>query len=383
LGGKTTDQRITVLRVGFGLLLAALTGRLYYLQIIQHQHLTQLAARQQQRTLDIQPARGRIFDRQGRPLALNRECASFFAVPSEVRDPIRTARLLSPLLGLSAKSLEHRLRLQKDFVWLKRKVADNAATAIRELHLSGIHPLTETRRVYPEGRLACHVLGFVGVDNQGLDGVELQFEHAIRGTTGWMRIARDARGHIVETASQMVKQPEPGQDVVLTLDKVIQHIAERELAKTVEKYKAKAGSIVVLDPENGEILALANLPDFDPNVFTRFSAEARRNRAVRDIYEPGSTFKVVTAAAALEENVCSENTVFDCENGKGVFSGRTVRDHIPYGRLSFRDVIGFSSNIGTVKVGSVWARSGWSVMPGLSDTDSRPGSSFRVKRRDC
>lgn len=351
MGGKAIDQRIAVLTFGFGLLLTALTCRLYYLQIIQHQRLLQLASRQQERTIDIQPARGRIYDRQGRLLAFNRQCSSFFAVPSEIEDAARTAKRLSPLVGLSPRMLEKKLRQRGSFVWIKRKASEANAAAIIRLALPGIHRLAETQRVYPEGRLACHILGFVGLDNQGLDGIELQYDQAIRGTTGWMRVARDARGHIVETASQVIKAPEAGQDVVLTLDSVIQHIAERELAKTVEKYRAKAGSVVVLDPASGEILALANLPNFDPNAFARFSSEARRNRAIRDVYEPGSTFKLVTAAAGLQEGVVAENSVIDCEQGSGKFAGRTVRDHIPYGRISFRDVFAFSSNIGTVKVG--------------------------------
>lgn len=351
MGGKTTDQRILVLAAGFGILMAALTGRLFFLQIIEHPRLSQLATRQQERTIELQTPRGRIFDRAGRPLAMNLECQSFFAVPDEVVDPARTARALAPLTSWPAAALEKRLRKNKDFVWIRRKTGEPAAAAIRKLGLPGIHHLTETRRVYPEGRLACHVLGFVGLDNQGLDGIELQYEGAIRGTPGWMRIARDARGRVVESASRLVREPEPGQDVYLTLDSVIQHVAERELARAVEKYRARAGSIVVLDPANGEVLALANAPDFDPNAFGRFTAEARRNRAVRDLYEPGSTFKLVTAAAALETGTASESTPVDCEMGKCRFAGRIVKDHIPRGRISFADVFGYSSNIGTVKVG--------------------------------
>ncbi len=345
------DRRARLVLAGFIVVMAALTARLFFLQIIQHQKLSQLAQRQQERTIEVQPARGTIYDRFGRPLAFNRECYSYFAVPSEIRNHAQAARVLAPYVGISAKVLEQRFRLSREFVWLKRKTTDAQAAVFEKLALPGVHRLSESRRVYPEGKLACHVLGFVGVDNQGLDGIELQFERAIRGTVGWMRIARDAQGRAVMTSTKTLKAPEAGQDVYLTIDKVVQHIAERELAKVIDKYKATAGSVVVMVPQTGEVLALANWPEFDPNRYWDYSSESRRNRAVRDIYEPGSTFKIFTAGAALEENVCTENDIFDCEEGCAVFNGRVVRDHIPYGRISFRDVIGFSSNIGTVKVG--------------------------------
>jgi cell division protein FtsI/penicillin-binding protein 2 len=345
------DRRARILLAGFGVMVAALTMRLFFLQIIQHQKLSQMALRQQERTIEVQPARGNIYDRFGRPLAFNRECFSYFAVPAEIGNLSRTAKLLAPWVGIPAGVLEQKLRTSRDFVWLKRKVGDATAAAIEKLALPGVHHLSENRRVYPEGSLACHVLGFVGVDNQGLDGVELQFERTVRGAAGWMRIARDAQGRTVLTSTKTLKAPEPGQDVYLTIDKVVQHIAERELARVVEKYKAQAGSVLVMDPQTGEILALANWPEFDPNRYWEYSLEARRNRAVRDLYEPGSTFKVFTAAAALEENVASENDIFDCEQGCAVFNGRIVRDHIPHGRIPFHEVISFSSNIGTVKIG--------------------------------
>jgi cell division protein FtsI (penicillin-binding protein 3) len=351
LGDKGMDRRAHLVLAGFALALAALTARLFYLQIIQHDRLAQMAQRQQERTVEVQPARGNILDRCGRPLAFNRECFSYFAVPSEIQNPGQTARLLAPWVGVSARTLEQKFKTAREFVWLRRKVSDAAAAGLEALALPGVHRLTESRRVYPEGTLACHVLGFVGVDNQGLDGVELQFERLIHGTTGWMRIARDAQGRAVLTSTKTLKAPEAGQDVALTIDKVVQHMAERELAAAVQKYQAASGSVLVMDPRSGEILALANWPQFDPNRFWEFSGEARRNRAVRDLYEPGSTFKLFTAAAALEEGVFSENDMFDCEQGSAVFGSRVVRDHIPHGLLSLRDVISLSSNIGAVKIG--------------------------------
>lgn len=345
------DRRILLVIAGFGLLLTLLTLRLFYLQIVQHQHLSQLALRQQERTIEVQPARGRIFDRQGRPLALNRQSASFYAVPREIQAPDVTARKLAARLGVPARRLARRFKSRKAFVWVKRKVSDKAAQAVRDLKLPGVHELKETTRVYPEGKLACHLLGFVGLDNQGLAGIELQLDRAIRGQSGWIRITRDAQGRKIPASTRVHKRSHPGQDVYLTIDKMIQHIAEKELARCLADTGAQAGSVVVMDPRTGEILALANQPDFDPNHFNRYPPAARRNRAVTDIYEPGSTFKIVVAAAALEEGVFQETDIIDCEQGRGVFDGLVVRDHHPRGRLSIKDIVVYSSNVGAVKIG--------------------------------
>jgi len=348
---EAIDKRIKVFTVGFGVLLAIITWRLFYIQIIQHRQLSQRALRQQERTIKIQPQRGKIFDRRGRPLALNRQAASFYAVPSEIKNPSQAARRLYQATGVSAVRLQERFKSRRAFVWIKRKVSDAGAKKIRAMKLTGVHELFEPTRVYPEGRLACHVLGFVGLDNQGLSGVELQFDRAICGQSGLLRIARDAKGQRLPASTRVFKRPEPGQDIYLTIDKVVQHIAERELARGMKKSRALAGSIVVMNPNTGEILALANLPDFDPNHYNRFPVANQRNRVINDIYEPGSTFKLITAAAALEEGVFREEDIIHCENGRGVFDGRVVRDHEPKGRLSFRDVIILSSNVGAVKIG--------------------------------
>lgn len=345
------NRRFVMLAACIGAVFVGLTVRLFQLQIIQHERLSQLAFRQQERTIEVQPARGRIFDRLGRPLALNREVRSFYAVPSEIRNPRETAARLAGVLGLSASRLEQRLRSRKAFVWIKRKAADGAAGQVLAMKLPGVHALKETERVYPEGRLACHVLGFVGLDNQGLAGLELKLDREIRGQSGWVRVARDARGQALPATARIHKDSHPGLDVYLTLDKVLQHIAERELAQGLERSGAKGGTALIMDPRSGEILALANLPDFDPNSFNRFPAGVRRNRAVSDMYEPGSTFKLVTLAAALEERVVKESDLIDCEQGQASFSGLVVRDHEPRGLLSVREVLTYSSNIGVVKIG--------------------------------
>ncbi len=345
------DRRMPLLLAGMVLLFVTLTLRLFYIQIIQHQHLTTLALKQQERTIQIQPARGNIYDRNGQPLALNRQVTSFFAVPSAVTQPAQTARVLSSLLGMSSRRLLRRFKSRKAFVWIKRKVSDDVAARVKKLKLAGIKSLKETKRVYPEGSLASHVLGFVGLDNQGLAGIELAYDRMIRGGEGWIRINRDAKGRQVPASARVYKAPEPGKDIYLTIDKVVQHIAEEALDQGMEKCQAKHGSVVVVKPSTGEILAMANKPDFDPNHFNQYSLAARRNRAITDVYEPGSTFKIITAAAALEEGVLSENAIIDCGEGKGVFHGTVIRDHEPHGKLTFRDVIVYSSNVGAVKIG--------------------------------
>ncbi len=345
------DRRMPLLLTGMVVLFVVLTFRLFFIQIIQHQHLTTLALKQQERTVQIQPARGNIYDRHGQPLALNRHVTSFFAVPAEVSRPVQTARQLGALLGISPQRLSRRFKSKKAFVWIKRKVSDDVAARVEKLNCPGIKSLQETKRVYPEGSLASHVLGFVGLDNQGLAGIELTYDRMIRGEQGWVRINRDAKGRQVPASARIYKAPEPGKDIYLTIDKVVQHIAEEALAQGMEKCQAQHGSVVVINPTTGEILAMANKPDFDPNRFNQFSAAARRNRAITDVYEPGSTFKIVTASAALEEGVLRENSIIDCGEGKGVFHGTIIRDHEPHGKLTFRDVIVFSSNVGAVKIG--------------------------------
>lgn len=284
-------------------------------------------------------------------MALNRQSSSFYAVPGEIKNPKAVATKLSRTLGVSQGRLERRFRSRKAFVWIKRKVGDQVAKQVDGLGIAGVHELKETTRVYPEGKLACHILGFVGMDNQGLGGVELKFDSAIRGQSGWIRINRDAKGRRLPTATRVHKQSQSGQDVYLTIDKVIQHIAERELGRAMTESRAKAGSVVIMNSKTGEVLAMANKPDFDPNYFNRVKADHRRNRAITDVYEPGSTMKIVAASAALEEGVYLDADIIDCENGRAKFYGMTVRDHEPRGRLTFRDVIVYSSNIGAVKIG--------------------------------
>lgn len=345
------DRRLPIIVVMLVTCVIVLTARLFYLQIVQHQQLTGLALKQQERTIEIQPTRGGIFDRHGRPLALNRQVTSFYAVPNELNLRQAPAKKLAKLLGVSEKRLRKRFKSNKAFVWIKRKVSDQVAKQVEALNLGGIRSLNETMRVYPEGSLASHVLGFVGLDNQGLAGIELAFDRLIKGEHGWIRINRDARGRRVPTSTKVHKASDPGKDVYLTIDKVVQHVAEQALAKGLKKHQAKHGTVIVMDPKTGEILALANKPDFDPNHFSSYPALARKNRAVVDVYEPGSTFKIVTGSAALEEGILNETVIIDCEQGEGRFNGTVIRDHEPRGKLDFRDVLVYSSNIGAVKIG--------------------------------
>ncbi len=269
--------------------------------------------------------------------------------PVRRQDPDGTARQLARVLEVDAAPLAARLRKKSDFVWLARKLDPPVAQAVRALDLAGIHFLPESKRYYPMRELAAQVLGYVGTDNRGLAGLELVYDEQIAGRPGKRTLLRDARRGTVVAPGLAFSDPEPGGDLYLTLDATIQHIVERELAKAVEERRAKSGSMVLLDPATGAVLAMATYPSFDPNHFGHFPPARWRNRAIIDAYEPGSTFKVVTAAAALEAGLVKPTDVFDCEMGSITLLGIRIRDHKPFGRLTFAEVLAKSSNVGVIK----------------------------------
>jgi cell division protein FtsI/penicillin-binding protein 2 len=324
----------------FGLLwVAAIAARLWYLQVYRYDHYAGKARRQQTTVVELDPPRGTIYDAHGRELA----------DPADIRDPQATAAALAPLVHLDEKVLARRLERSGDFVWVARKLDPPDAEAIRRLDLPGIHFLPESKRYYPMRELAAQVLGYVGTDNQGLAGLELVHNREIAGRPGRRTLLRDARRGTVIAPGLAAADPEPGRDLYLTLDATIQHIVERELALAVQKNRAKTGSIVLLDPATGAVLAMATYPSFDPNRYGEYSPAEWRNRAIMDAYEPGSTFKMITAAAAIGAGTVRPDEVFDCEMGGITLYGIRIRDHKPYGRLTFADVIAKSSNVGVIK----------------------------------
>jgi len=327
--------------------MAAIFGRVAYLQLFRHSEYLSRAAKQQRRKIDIAPKRGVIYDRNMRPLAMSIPVQSAFAIPSEVKDVEMAARLLSGVLGISAEEIRQELESENTFVWIKRKLSPDKVEAIQSLNLKGIYLQEENQRYYPKREMAAHVLGFVNVDEKGLGGIEEKYDDLIRSKAEKVVVMTDGRQRWYDGGEA---QRDHGANVVLTLDERIQYIAERELAAAIEKTHAPAGSVIVQDPNSGAILALANWPKFNPNAATNSPDEARMNRAISAIYEPGSTFKLITLAAAFDQSLIRADEVFDCENGSVTVAGHLIHDHKRYGMLTVADILANSSDVGAIKI---------------------------------
>ncbi|MFZ0962388.1 MAG: penicillin-binding protein [Terriglobia bacterium] len=322
-------------------------ARLYYFQVIQYVELVARARSQQEHTIEVAPERGEIYDRQMNPLAMSLGVDSVYAVRSELTEPRKVASLLAPVLGVDAGELRDRFQTAHSFCWVKRRVTPREAARVRELNLKGVYFQRETKRFYPKGELAAQAIGYVGLDDKGLGGVEYALDGEIKGHPGRMQIDSDAHRRTFHSTGEGV----PGKSVVLTLDEKIQYIAEKALAEEVATTRAAGGVAIVQNPNTGEILALANEPTFNPNDIGASSDAARLDRAVGWIYEPGSTFKSVTLSAALEENLTNPQEVINCQNGGIVLAGHTIHDHKPFGDLTVTEVIANSSDVGTIKLG--------------------------------
>ncbi len=343
-----SKTRIVFLGVVAFLWLGLLFGRLVELQVIRHADFSRRAQRQQQRTLEVTPQRGVLYDRNGRELAVSIGVDSVFAVPADVTDPTLAARLLAPVLGQEATALEDRLRSDRSFVWLKRKLDAPEAERVRSLNLEGVYFQREYKRFYPKRELAAHVLGFVGIDENGLAGIEYALDDVIRGQPQRLLLTADGRRRTVMRHNQV---PSEGASVVLTLDENLQYLAEQELAAAVAETRARSGTILVQETRSGEVLALANYPTFNPNEATALPPARHVNPAISLAYEPGSTFKVVTVAGALEEGLTHPTEVIDCQQGSIEIAGHRIRDHKPFGLLTLREVIEESSDVGAIKIG--------------------------------
>jgi cell division protein FtsI (penicillin-binding protein 3) len=326
----------------------AVFGRLGYLQLYRHRDYLLRAQRQQQRIIEISPKRGAIYDRNMHALAMSIKVDSAFAIPNEIKDKALAAQLLSGVLGLPADLVESRLDSSQNFVWIERKLTPEKSEAITALNLKGVYTQAENKRFYPKADLASHVLGFVDVDEKGLGGVEYALDNQIRGKSEKIVMMADAHQKWFDGAEA---RRDRGANVVLTLDEKIQYIAERELAAAINKTHALAGSVVVMNPNNGELLAIANWPTFDPNAAsTGTPAEFRMNRAISALYEPGSTFKLITLAAAFDQGITKPDEVFDCENGATYVAGHKIHDHKRFGMLSVADILALSSDVGAIKI---------------------------------
>ena len=331
--------------------LAVFVVKLVLIQTFRSGYLTDLAAKQHRHLVELEPVRGTIYDRKMRPIAFNVSVYSLFASPRMMSEADKQSALehLSVILGTSRDSIAANLDKDKYFVWIKRKLPKETAEKIQELKLKGLGFRKESKRFYPGAALAAHVLGFADIDNNGLEGLELYYNKELKGKPGWMRVMRDARQTELLLDNNFLPARD-GLNLVLTIDETIQYIAERALAQAVQKYNAKAATIIVMDTRTGAILALANQPTYDLEHYSASGAQSRTNRALSYVYEPGSVFKVVTAAAALQEGKFTESDKIFCENGKYKIANNILTDHHPHGTLSFTEVFSVSSNIGVVKI---------------------------------
>ncbi len=341
------NSRLRVLAAILAFWCVAICCRLVFLQVFSYGKFVKQAGHQQQRAIPLAAKRGVIFDRANHELAMSVLVDSAFAVPSEVRDLPTAISLITRITGDDYNVVLADCRARKTFCWVARKANDETIGRINSLMLQGIHFQKEPKRFYPARDLAAQVLGSVGMEDSGQSGIEHEFDNELRGRAGKMSITVDARK---KWFSDVETQPEPGENLVLTIDKNIQYIAEKELEQAIHDTKAIAGTVIVENPHTGEILALANRPTFNPNQRKQITPEALTNRAVSYVYEPGSTFKLVTISAALEEKVTNPNEIFDCQMGSIVYNGMRIRDSKPHGLLPVWGVLAESSDVGSIKI---------------------------------
>jgi cell division protein FtsI (penicillin-binding protein 3) len=352
---KRSRKRTVILTLFFFLWFIGLTLRLIQLQVIDHAQFRLAVTNQNQSKQDIYPERGEILDRRGKVLARSLPAPTvvlFLGVNEPAPDAYAKVLRLNGVLNLSERELQkikNQIDHQDGFIYIKRKISQAAADQISRLHIEGIGFKEENKRCYPLGTLAAHILGGVGVDNKGLSGLELQYDARLRGSEGQSIMLRDAKKRPYHW--EIIKEPVPGEDLILTIDETIQYIAASELEKAVRDNNAAWGTVIVSHPASGEILAMASAPAYDPNDYPPVPLEIGRNQAIQQNFEPGSTFKIVTASAAREFGSVGYNDLFDCSRGSIQVAGWTISDHKRMGVLTFADVIIHSSNVGTIQVG--------------------------------
>ena len=350
-----SPRRLVALFTFFAFAFVALAAKLVSLQIVDAPAYARLAADQRERVIEFPARRGAILDREGEPLAISVDLHMVYTDHIHVTDEAETAAALAPILDQPAPLLEQKLQPSSpddQFEFLARQVQPRVARKIRALRLPGIYMRPEPKRFYPGGRLASHVLGFVDIDGEGLEGIEGQYDRLLQGRPGRMVLEQDPAGRPLPQAKFTYERPRPGRTLLLTLDKELQYFTELTLAEAVRAYSADAGTAMVMRPDTGEVLALANVPDFNPNAAGDSAEVARRNRAVTDVYEPGSAFKIVTVAGALEEGVVTPRSTFVVPYAYR-YSDRVFHDsHThPTETMSVTEIIEQSSNVGTIQVG--------------------------------
>ncbi len=329
---------------------AVLVGRSFYLQVINNDFLQEKGESRYRRDIEVSASRGKITDRNGDMLAVSTPMKTVWAIPGDARTmSAEQKRQLAALLDMTTRELDGKIAPDKTFVFVKRQVPPETAERIAALKLPGVHQEKEYRRYYPTGDMTAHIVGFTGVDDKGLEGVELAFQNSLLGRPGSRSVIRDRRGNIIEDIGAL-KPPQDGKDVHLALDSKIQYLAYSQLKAAVEMHKAKAGGAIVLDTRSGEILALVNLPTYNPNNREHLSGAQLRNRAITDTFEPGSVMKPFVAALALESGKVRPDTMINCAPGRMTIGSATISDAHPHGPLTVAQVIQKSSNIGTAKI---------------------------------
>lgn len=346
---RRENLRIYCIYLFFAILFIAVLVRIGNIQIYKKDFYQDMAYNQHFKKIAVKGERGKIYDRRKRLLATNLSSYSVYSDPKFVKDIKYASKTIAQLLHLDEKKVAAKLRKKTRFVWIKRNISPELKKHIESFHIKGIFFIKHDRRYYPQGRLLSHVLGGVDIDNNGIEGVEFAADEILKGKDGSIETVVDSRSNVLLTLPQS-KELQKGLDIVLTIDAQIQYWTERFIKETIDKFKAKKASVVVMEPFTGEILALANYPDYDPNNMSKAKIEHRKNAAVVDIFEPGSVFKVVTLVGAVEQNLFKLDDVIFCENGEWKVPGTTLHDYRPYGDLTFKEVFKRSSNIGVAKI---------------------------------
>jgi len=347
-----SPRRFWFLYIVLLILFCLIIYQILQLTWLHQSSLLNLARRQHNITIEIPPLRGSITDRHGAEFVTNLKIPSIYAVPRALKEEEKAelSREVAKILGLDRKWVEERFSRDKAFVWMKRRVTFEEAEKIKKLESSELGVVEEYKRFYPQGSMLAQVLGFSTVDNQGVEGIERSMDGDLRGKPGRRVTQRDAKGREIKAFEKKSLPVIDGNRVVLTIDQHLQYLTEKSLEKAFKQWKAQGAWAIVMDPKTGEILAMANQPGFDPNHYSKVGPDEKRNRAITDMYEPGSVFKIVAASGALNEGVVTPQTVFNCENGKWNYGVKTLRDVHAYGMLPMTEVIVKSSNIGTVKI---------------------------------
>jgi cell division protein FtsI (penicillin-binding protein 3) len=345
---RSPRTRLLIVAALASLWTGAALSRLAYLQLFRYSEYYSRAQHQQRLIVEVGASRAEIFDRNLNPLAMSVPVDSAFAVPSEIADPDMVSRLVGKVLEVPGDEIATRLAASHSFAWIARKLPPEKAERIAAMNLRGIYFQREGGRFYPKRDLAAHVLGYVDIDEKGLGGIEYSLDDQIRSKPGKMLILADAHRRWYDSTD---KAPDAGTGVVLTLDEKIQYIAERELAQAIQDTQSKAGTVIVENPNTGELLAVANWPTFNPNAAKDSTPESRMDRAASALYEPGSVFKIVTLSAAIDQGITNPDEVIDCQNGAIYIAGHRIRDHKAYGDLTVAQVLAYSSDVGAIKLG--------------------------------